>query len=88
MVAFTWQNTDNDENGGGSGGGGGGGVGGRGGDGSSCGGLDNDNDDDDRPQKELSISCGHQTTGKTDMHRTCEVLNMPAMRNCSHAENL
>ena len=58
-----------------------------GGDGSSCGGLDND-DDDDRPQIELPISCGHQTTGKTDMHCTCEVLNMPEMRNCTHAENL
>jgi hypothetical protein len=60
-------------------------VEGRGGDGSSCDGLDNDNDDG--PQKELPISRGHQTTGKTDMHRTCEVLNMPEMTNCTHAEN-
>jgi len=86
MVAFTWQNTDNNENSGsGSGGVGGGG---RGGDGSSYAGLDNDDDDDDMPQTELPISCGHQTTGKTDKHHTCEVLNMPEMRNCTHAENL
>lgn len=45
-------------------------------------------DNDDRPQKELPISCDHHTTGKTHMHRTCEVLNMPEIRKCTHAENL
>jgi hypothetical protein len=85
MVAFTWQNTDNDKNSGGGSGSVGGGE--RGGDGSRYGGLDDD-DDDDTPQTELPISCSHQTTGKNDMHCTCEVLNMPEMRNCTHAENL